>query len=176
LKNIKSGFVTAASDGIVNFWSLSNLIEPAESLKIPGGNLTSISVAPESQSIIAGDECGSLYAIVSSSTTTSGGGRSSTSSSTSRRTVRKLNNSKKDPGNSDLYHYGPVTGLSTRVTSNSNKTDGVSLSRGFARGAKGMVLTCGVDWTTKLWAPAYSDKPLLSLLSHSYDYMCDVQW
>mmetsp|Transcript_676 Transcript_676/g.863 ORF Transcript_676/g.863 Transcript_676/m.863 type:complete len:136 (+) Transcript_676:432-839(+) len=29
---------------------------------------------------------------------------------------------------------------------------------------------------SKLWTPAYSDKPLLNLLSHSYDYMCDVQW
>merc|ERR1712154_326197 len=27
-----------------------------------------------------------------------------------------------------------------------------------------------------LWAPAYTDKPILTLLSHSYDYMCDVQW
>jgi dynein intermediate chain len=50
------------------------------------------------------------------------------------------------------------------------------LSKGFARGAHGLVLSCGVDWTTKLWAPAYADKPLLNLLSHSYDYMSDVQW
>ncbi len=177
---LQSGFVTAASDGTVNFWSLSNLIEPAESLKISGGNLTSIAVAPESQSIIAGDECGSMYAIVPSSTTTTsttttaGGSRSS--SSNSRRTVRKLNDGKKDPAINDFSHYGPVTGLSTKVTSKVDKDGGVSLTRGFARGTRGMVLTCGVDWTTKLWAPAYSDKPLLNLLSHSYDYMCDVQW
>ena len=116
-----------------------------------------------------------MYAIIPSSTT-AGGGRSSSSSSTSRRTVRKFNDGKKDSENDDLGHFGPVTGLSTKVTSKSDNRSGVSLSRGFARGAQGMILTCGVDWTTKLWAPAYSDKPLLSLLSHSYDYMCDVQW
>ena len=127
-----------------------------------------------------------MYAIVSSSTTSSGGGTGgggvggsgrSSSSSTSRRTVRKLNDGKKDPGNNNNYnnisnhlsHYGPVTGLSTKLTSKSDTSDGFSISRGFARGTKGMVLTCGVDWTTKLWAPAYSDKPLLYLFSHSYN-------
>ncbi len=174
---------------------MNNLIEPAESLCIPNGNLTSIAVAPESQSIIAGDECGSMYAITSSSVTnTGGGGRSSTtttntastSSSTSRRTIRKLNKGmstttsqqQQQSGNDpfDAGHYGPVTGLSTQSNKADDSGNVVSLSRGFARGSRGMVLTCGVDWTTKLWAPAYSDKPLLNLLSHSYDYMCDVQW
>ena len=166
--------MTAASDGTVNFWSLSNLIEPAESLKIPGGNLTSIVIAPESQSIIAGDECGSMYAITSSSSSTSG--RGNTSSSSSRRSIRKLNSGSRDPGSNDLGHYGPVTGLSAKVMSKANDASSVSISKGFARGTKGMALTCGVDWTTKLWGPAYSEKPLLSFLSHSYDYMSDVQW
>lgn len=168
----KAGFVTAASDGVVNFWSLANLIEPAESLKIPSANLTSIAVAPESQSIIAGDECGSMYAIVSSSS----GTRSSSSTSTSRRSIRKIYGGTKQPGDNNMGHYGPLTGLSTKVTSKVDDVNGISLSKGFACGTKGMVLTCGVDWTTKLWAPAYSDKPLLNLLSHSYDYMSDVQW
>ena len=169
---------------------MNNLIEPAESLKIPNGHLTSIAVAPESQSIIAGDECGSMYAIISSSVTNAGGsgsrtsstsGDSATSSSTSsssRRTIRKLTSTQKQQVGNDAFigHYGPVTGLSTQLTSKVDSVSGISLSRGFARGCKGMVLTCGVDWTTKLWAPAYSEKPLLNLLSHSYDYMCDVQW
>ncbi len=179
--DLQSGFVTGASDGSVKFWSLNNLIEPAESLKIPNGNLTCIAVAPESQSIIAGDECGSMYAIVSSSVTNTGGGSGKTSSSTSssRRSIRKLNSGMAAQlGNDDSFmgHYGPITGLSTQLNSKSDNVSGVSLSRGFARGSRGLVLTCGVDWTTKLWAPSHSEKPLLNLLSHSYDYMCDVQW
>ena len=75
------------------------------------------------------------------------------------------------------HHFGMVTGLSTKTMPKSGSDeDGVGLSRGFVRGAKGLALSCGIDWTTKLWAPAYSDKPLMNLLSHSYDYMCDVQW
>jgi len=166
-----SGFVTAASDGTVNFWSLANLMEPAETLIVPGVNLTSLAIAPECQSLLVGDERGSIYGIVSSSTS---GGRSSSS----RRTVRKLKDATADAQQqqtNDFNHYGPVSGISTKLISKSD-SDGISLSRGFARGAKGLVLTCGVDWTTKLWAPAYTDKPLLNFLSHSYDYMCDVQW
>jgi dynein intermediate chain len=85
----------------------------------------------------------------------------------------KLNSS--DQGESDAFgHYGNVTSIATKPAL---KTDSsVALSKGFARGAHGLVLSCGVDWTTKLWAPAYADKPLLNLLSHSYDYMSDVQW
>lgn len=145
---------------------MSNFIEPEESLRIPGANLSSFSVAPESQSIIAGDESGAMYAIVQE-----GGAQS-------RRIIRKLKTKEeiKEGGVKNLSHYGPVTGLSTKVASQSDDSNGVSLSKGFARGTKGMVLTCGVDWTTKLWSPAHSDKPLLNLLSHSYDYMSDVQW
>ena len=75
-------------------------------------------------------------------------------------------------------HFGNVTGLATKVMPKGlvDGDDRVPLSRGYVRGVHGLVLSCGIDWTTKLWAPAYTDKPILTLLSHSYDYMCDVQW
>ena len=44
------------------------------------------------------------------------------------------------------------------------------------RGVGGLVLSSGVDWTVKLWHPVYSESPLLSMVSHSYDYMSHVQW
>jgi dynein intermediate chain len=72
-------------------------------------------------------------------------------------------------------HFGMVTAVATRVLPR-NDTTIRAMSRGFLRGSSGLVLSTGVDWTTKLWAPAYTDQPLLSFLSHSYDYMCDVQW
>ncbi|KAK1743531.1 cytoplasmic dynein intermediate chain-like protein [Skeletonema marinoi] len=50
------------------------------------------------------------------------------------------------------------------------------MSKGFLRGAGGLLVTTGVDWSTKLWAPGYTDAPLMSFLSNSYDYMSDVQW
>jgi len=167
-----SGLVTASTDGRLNFWSLSNLRDPAESFLIPNGNISSLGVAPESNSIVCGDENGSLHTIFASanstgSTTTTKAPASTKSSS--RRTYRTWNSSE---------HFGMVTGVSTKSAfkhnNNNNTTRG--LSRGFVRGGGGFLLTCGVDWTTKLWAPAYSDEPVLSLLSHSYDYMCDVQW
>jgi len=189
-----SALVTASSDGKVNFWSPSNLRDPAETILLPG-NISSIAIAPESQSILLGDESGSMHTIISSSST---GGRSHNI----RRTTRTLNDDdiaadattgggSGDTGGADQLkpatgssrHFGMVTGLSTKRTSMLPKSGsgaggagGVSLSRGFVRGANGLALSCGVDWTTKLWAPAYSDKPLMNLLSHSYDYMCDVQW
>lgn len=172
-----SGLVTAATDGQLNFWSLANLRDPAESLMVRG-NISSLAVAPEGNAVICGDENGSLHTIVASSgaaaASSAGGGTSSSRSSTSRRTVRKL-----DVGEDGAGHFGMVTAVATKVSprnSGGTASGSRAMSRSFLRGSSGLVLTCGVDWTTKLWAPAYTDKPLLSFLSSSYDYMCDVQW
>ena len=151
--------MTADSDGRLNFWSLSNLRDPAETFVIPNGNVSSLAVAPESNSIVCGDENGSLHTILASS--------SKKSSSSSRRAYRTWNTSE---------NFGMITGVSTKTSPSNKQNSTRGLSKGFVRGGGGLVLTSGVDWTTKLWAPAYSDKPLLTLLSHSYDYMCDVQW
>lgn len=89
--------------------------------------------------------------------------------------------------NVEMGHYGMVTAVATRPTMANSRTGnkettsssglgGGGSSRGFQRGVGGLMVTTGVDWSTKLWAPAYSNAPLLSFLSNSYDYMCDVQW
>lgn len=175
-----SGLVTAGTDGKLNFWSLANLRDPAESLLV-GGNVSSLAVAPEGNAIVVGDESGALHTVLATSgasatVSNSGTGGSGGRPSSSRRAVRKL-----DVGDNDGAgggHFGMVTAVSTKVPSPKAASGGGSraMSRGFLRGSAGMVLTSGVDWTTKLWAPAYTDKPILSFLSHSYDYMCDVQW
>lgn len=164
LEALDSGFVSASSDGTINFWSFANLIEPAETLVIPNAHISSISVVPSSQTILVGDENGSIYGVVSQS---SSGGRSV------KRSIVNLDNSKSNQSDSSR-HYGNVTGLATKPTMKGDNTIGIS--KGFPRGINGLFMSCGVDWTTKLWAPAYSDKPLLNFLSHSYDYMSDVQW
>lgn len=128
---------------------MGNLREPAESLRIDGGNVSSMAVAPASNTLVCGDESGSIFAL-----TNSGAGKRS------KRSVRKLSGG----------HFGMVTSVSTR------QAGGAGMAKGFLRGAGGLVLSSGVDWTVQLWAPAYKDKPLLSLVNHSYDYMCDVQW
>jgi len=184
-----SALVTACSDGKVNYWSPSNLRDPAETIMIPGSNISSIAVAPESQSLLLGDESGAVHCIVSSA---SASNRSSarrvrrlddtttTTDTTTDTTTKEQKDNAPDGGSS--RHYGMVTGLSTKSSSmlqrkgSGGANVGVSLARGFVTGANGLALSCGVDWTTKLWAPAYTDKPLMNLLSHSYDYMCDVQW
>ena len=141
--------MTADSEGKINFWSVGNLREAVESLRIDGGNVSSMAIAPESNGLLCGDESGSVFAL-----TGSGGGKRS------KRTVRRLAGG----------HFGMVTSVSTK------KADRAGMARGFLRGAGGLVLSSGVDWTVQLWAPAYKDKPLLSFVNHSYDYMCDVQW
>lgn len=179
-----SGLVTAASDGQVNFWSTANLRDPVETFIAPGKNVSSLAIAPESNSLVLGDESGVMSGVISSSSSsTSGGGGSGSanrSSSSTRRTIQSWNTNS-DKMDSSCQHFGMVTGVSTKVFStmsgsSSSSSSGVSVSKGFIRGAGGLVLSCGVDWTTKLWAPAFTDKPLLNMLSHSYDYMCDVQW
>ncbi len=146
-------------------------MEPAETVIVPGTNISSLAIAPESGTIIVGDECGSMHAVLPS--TASGAGGRSSSSSSSKRSIVKINGS--SGGVDDqMSHYGNVTGLSAKQSLKNDNNVGVV--KGFARGAQGLVISSGVDWTTKLWAPAYTDKPLLSLLSHSYDYMSDVQW
>jgi dynein intermediate chain len=152
--------VTAATDGRVNFWSLANLRDPAESLQI-GESVSCLAVSPESETLICGDEMGSIFTIQSSNASLGGG-----SGQRSRRQVRKL-----DCGQES--HFGMVTSMSSKTVKAAGRA---GLSKGFLRGSGGFFLSSGVDWTVKMWAPAYTDKPLVSLVSHSYDYMSDVQW
>ena len=148
--------VTAATDGRVNFWSLANLRDPLESLQI-GDSVSCLAVSPETETLVCGDEMGSLSTISSSQST----------SQRSRRQVRKLESGKVEG------HFGMITSVSTKKLKAPARA---GLSKGFLRGSGGLFLTAGVDWTVKLWSPAYTDKPLLSLVSHTYDYMSDVQW
>lgn len=128
--------------------------------------MSCFAVAPESEALLLGDEYGSLFTAHSSSQ--SGSQRSS------RRQVRKLDAS--DSEGENVGHYGMVTSLSTKTLKKGAASRAAGLSKGFLRGSGGLVLSSGVDWTVKLWAPAYSDAPLTSLVSHSYDYMSDVEW
>lgn len=162
----QSGLMTTSLDGRVNFWSLSNLRDPAESITV-GDGVSCFAVAPESESILLGDENGALYSISAASQSPSG-------QRTSRRQVKKLETT--DAEGENFGHYGMVTSLSTKLLKARSTTRTGGLSKGFLRGIGGLVLSSGVDWTVKLWAPAYSDKPLVSLVSHSYDYMSDVAW
>jgi len=173
-----SGLVTAAADGKVNFWSISNLRDPAESLQV-GDSASCCAIAPEGESILLGDGNGGLHTIQSASSTQ--GQR------TARRTVRKFDVVSSDPGEAKEAggdekptsipgHYGMITSVSTKKIPMGASSRTAGLAKGFLRGSGGLVLTSGVDWSTKLWAPAYSDQPLMSWVSPSYDYMSDVQW
>ena len=154
---MQAGFVTASSDGKVNFWSLSNLREPAESMQI-GDSLSSLAMAPESGTLLFGDDTGALH-------TSAAQGRR-------RQGARKLQEG----------HYGMVTSISTQASpgntldSKLRNENNKAIVKGFYQGPSGLVLTAGVDWTVQLWAPAYTEKPLTSIVSHSYDYMSDARW
>lgn len=108
------------------------------------------------------DEMGSIYTVQASNASLGGGG-----GQRSRRQVRKLDYGAKEG------HFGMVSSLSSKTAKSAARA---GLSKGFLRGSGGLFLSSGVDWTVKMWAPAYTDKPILSLVSHSYDYMSDVQW
>lgn len=153
--------MTGATDGRINFWSLANLRDPAESLQI-GDSVSCLAVAPESETLVCGDEMGNVYTIQSNHSTLGGG-----AGQRSKRRVTKL-----EPGNGE-GHFGMISSISTKTLKSSTRA---GLTKGFLRGSGGLFLTAGVDWTVKLWGPAYTDIPLLSLVSHSYDYMSDVQW
>lgn len=143
-----------------------------------GESASCVTVAPESESLIVGDGNGGLYTIQSSSAAP--GQRSA------RRTVRKFDIATGNSGNSKdgseedqsavSGHFGMITAVSAKTIPVGAASRAAGLSKGFLRGSGGLVLTSGVDWSTKLWAPAYSDQPLMSWVSHSYDYMSDVQW
>lgn len=157
--------MTTATDGRVNFWSLANLREPAESMQV-GDSVSCSAVAPESEALVLGDEHGTMYTVQASASTS--GQRSS------RKQTRKLDSV--DGEGENAGHFGMVTSLSTKTLKKGATGRTAGLSKGFLRGSGGLVLSSGVDWTVKLWAPAYSDAPLMSLVSHSYDYMSDVKW
>ena len=120
-----------------------------------------------------GDEIGTIHTILAQNINSATAGSSSGRAS-SRRVVKKINSGHDDNNG----HFGMVTGISAKVLPRhvGTQNGGRSVARGFLRGSSGLVLTCGVDWTTKLWAPAYKDEPILSFFSPSYDYMSDVQW
>lgn len=158
---LQAGLVTGATDGRINFWSLGNLRDPAESLQI-GDSVSCLAVAPESETLVCADEMGTLYTVQSNQSTLGGGG-----GQRSRRQVRKIESGV------DEGHFGMISAVSTKTMKASARA---GLTKGFLRGSGGLFLSAGVDWTVKMWAPAYTDKPLLSLVSHSYDYMSDAQW
>ena len=149
---------------------MSNLREPVESIQVPGGSVACLAVAPESESLVMGDEQGSFFTLTASATS---GNTKKASGSLRRKQVRKLEATAADNEEiSSNGHFGMVTSIATR----SRIQRSTGLVKGFCRGSGGLVLTTGVDWTTKLWAPAYKDSPLLSWTSHSYDPVSDVQW
>jgi len=192
-----SKLVTASSDGKVNYWSVSNLREPIEHVKV-NANLSCLEVlhGNTNEGIVCGDERGGLHTILA------GTGRDGSSSN--KRIIRTLHpggvvvtnddNAMDDANTSaatelaEMGHYGMVTSVATRpimpptgstprLGNKETTTGGLGgSSKGFSRGAGGLMVTTGVDWSTKLWAPAYTDAPLMSFLSNSYDYMCDAQW
>ena len=189
-----SMLVTASSDGKVNYWSASNLREPVEHVVIDA-NLSCLEVLQDvTEGLICGDERGGMHAVLP------GTGRDGTGSN--KRSVRmlhpgaslQLSNVVSDDGPgvassadgaSEMGHYGMVTGVAARNEVpairtprgvGTSTTMPIITSKGFSRGLGGLVITTGVDWSTKLWAPAHRDGPLTSFLSNSYDYMCDVQW
>jgi len=198
--------VTASSDGKVNYWSVSNLRDPVEQVRVDA-NLSCLDVLHygSNEGVVCGDERGGMHAIFASSGRdggAGGGGGGGGGGGASKRVVRTLH-----PGGVfgdksldditslegdvndealDSGHYGMVTAVAARpaIVNNANNrstmkettTSSSGMSKGFLRGAGGLLVTTGVDWSTKLWAPGYTDAPLMSFLSNSYDYMCDVQW
>jgi dynein intermediate chain len=191
-----SMLVTASSDGTVNYWSASNLREPVERVVIDA-NLSCLDLLHGvSEGLLCGDERGGLHAVLP------GTGRDGTG--TSKRVVRVLHpggasaaglesgvGASAEVGaaaaaegpSETTGHYGVVTGVAARNVVPALRTPrgvgaipSTSASRGFSRGLAGLVVTTGVDWSTKLWAPAHRDGPLTSFLSNSYDSMCDAQW
>eukprot|EP00956_Cyclotella_meneghiniana_P012465 scaffold17726_cov53-Cyclotella_meneghiniana.AAC.1 len=194
--------VTASSDGKINYWSMNNMREPVESFTMTGENVNlsclDVMHGSNNEGVVCGDERGGLHAVYSASASAGAG------SSSLKRVVRTLNNGGGDVDDNDaaasvlnqdsgamddnegvlnnggIGHYGLVTSVAARPYMNNNSNKSTISSggtfKGFPQGAGGLVVTTGVDWSTKLWAPAYTDKPLMSFLSNSYDYMCDVQW
>ncbi|KAL9188235.1 hypothetical protein ACHAXT_006613 [Thalassiosira profunda] len=185
--------VTASSDGKVNYWAASNLREPAERVRVDA-HLSCLETlhGTTNEGVVCGDEKGGLHAIFA------GTGREGSSSA--KRVVKVLhpggvgagdpNAMEDDPDAvaaaelAEMGHYGMVTAVAARPaiaaypnTPRGNKdTASTGTAKGFSLGAGGLLVTTGVDWSTKLWAPAYGDRPLVSFLSHSYDYVCDAQW
>ncbi|KAK1743533.1 cytoplasmic dynein intermediate chain-like protein [Skeletonema marinoi] len=193
--------VTASSDGKVNYWSVSNLRDPVETVKVDA-NLSCLDVLQygSSEGVVCGDERGGMHAIFASSGRDGSGGGGGGGAS-SKRVVRTIHpggvfgNKNLDDATSlegddealDSGHYGMVTAVAARpaIVNNANTRSSMKetttpsssgMSKGFLRGAGGLLVTTGVDWSTKLWAPGYTDAPLMSFLSNSYDYMSDVQW
>jgi dynein intermediate chain len=195
--------VTASSDGKVNYWSVSNLRDPVEQVKV-NANLSCLDVLHyegSNEGVVCGDERGGCHAIFASSGRDGGGVGGGGASKRVVRTFhpggvfgnKSLDDVESIDSNEDALdsgHYGMVTAIAARpamannlnTRSSMKETTGATassssgVSKGFLRGAGGLLVTTGVDWSTKLWAPGYTDAPLMSFLSNSYDYMTDVQW
>ena len=157
------------------------------------------------EGVVCGDERGGMHAILASSGrdggSASGGGGASKRVVRTFHPGGVFGDTSLDASleggdvaaNDESGHYGMVTAVASRpaIVNNGNTRSSMKettssmmavggssggMSKGFLRGAGGLLITTGVDWSTKLWAPGYSDAPLMSFLSNSYDYMCDVQW
>mmetsp|Transcript_20620 Transcript_20620/g.25498 ORF Transcript_20620/g.25498 Transcript_20620/m.25498 type:complete len:723 (+) Transcript_20620:83-2251(+) len=171
IENGRGVVTVSADDGKINLWSLENLRAPAETTCVLRDSVSSLAIAPESQAIIYGEESGGVGVILPPGG--SGGSAAVVPPTSSRGQSRRVVRPWEDG------HFGPVTGIAVRSSGkcswDTKKDRG--MQRGFLTGSAGLVLTCGVDWTTKLWAPAYGvEKPILNFLNPSYDYYSDVEW
>jgi dynein intermediate chain, cytosolic len=180
----QASLVTTSTDGRLNFWSVANLRDPAESIQV-GDSISCCVVVPETETLVLGDEHGTLYTIAASTASVDPTSASTPAPSAAGKRVGRRQAKKWEATNTDgenLGHYGMITSISAKSamkpTNSSPQPRSASLgfSKGFLRGGGGLLVSSGVDWTVKLWAPAYHDKPLMSWLSHSYDYMSDVAW
>lgn len=198
------GLATSSTDGRLNFWSFASLREPVESLQV-SDSLSCFTVLHETGGLLAADDSGNLYSIgtppsASASTAASQGtsqrasssSTSSSSTSASRKQVRKLeatlgatatttaDGDAAAATTSSVGHFGLVTALSAKSLKRSTITTSTTSTGSGNRpsaGTSGLVLSSGIDWTVKLWAPTWTEAPLLqSWVSHSYDYMTHVQW
>jgi len=153
-----SKLVTASSDGKVNYWSVSNLREPIEHVKV-NANLSCLEVlhGNTNEGIVCGDERGGLHTILA------GTGRDGSSSN--KRIIRTLhpggvvvtadddnvmddNDTSAAAELAEMGHYGMVTSVATRpimppsgsTPRLGNKETTSELggsSKGFSRGAGG---------------------------------------
>ena len=188
--------VTADSDGLVKYWSAGSLREPEETVKV-GANLSCLDVLPGSagtEGVVCGDERGGLHAIFAGTGRDGGGGAGS-----SRRVVRRVHpggvlapageGEEADPAAAEAAeagHYGVVTSVAARPAGgHGGQSGGRDTTSSDSIGARNLLVTTGVDWTTKIWSPNYqgggdstrvTSRPLVTYLGSSYDYVADAAW
>jgi len=175
---------SVTGDGVIGEWDLRDLRATVEKAGVLGGRREApqggggvTAVSGNVGGVVLGMEDGGILSVTEGegNSAAAAAAAAAAASVTASGTAGKKGRKKivREFSGGANTHFGPVTGLDVH---RSGSAANPATSRGFSVGSDGLVVSCGIDWSTRVYAPWVKDEPVFSVVSDSYDPVSDVKW